>query len=499
MKGCFLLQRRFAPIGNEIAHLLKERHGVSSFCGYVYTRSSLAFLKNQKDIDYTSLLLDEGIHESYRNEKLDWDFLRAFEKEYGMPNLWPFIDNERVVRYGQSVREYPHNTPLCSYEDMLRMVQVRAKKILAFIDTEKPDFMLFVAVASMGSLLLYQIAKQKGIPTFVILSARVGHTHLITEHYSLFTGVNWDEQPLADNIARAKDFLKTFREKPAPYTDIDSLKVKSPSRTRQLKFLTMRGMRSSIRLQWNLWHGHFTSPERHDYTTIKPWHFVLDAVKRKIRVLYGFADLYDIPHPNDKYAFFPLQLEPETAMALYAPNFNDQLWVIRHIAKSLPVGYTLYVKEHLAMFGYRTRRFYKELKKIPNVKLISPSFTSFQLIEKAQIITTITSTVGWEALCLQKPVVTFGDVFYNQLPGSIQCKTPEELPHIIERQLTTPSLEEDVLVKFIARLYQEGAPLDLVNMWEREAAVHVHERSKELIPLTDLIFKKASGAKRKLD
>ena len=74
MKACFLLQRRFAPVGHKLAVILKEKYGVENFCGYVYLRSSFKFLKNQKEIKYTSLLLDEDLHERYLDEKLDFDF-----------------------------------------------------------------------------------------------------------------------------------------------------------------------------------------------------------------------------------------------------------------------------------------------------------------------------------------------------------------------------------------------------------------------------------------
>ena len=104
MKACLVLQRRFAYVGNEIASLLKERHGISEFCGYVSTRESYDFLRCQKDVAYTSLLLDEDVHEAYKKETIDWEYLAMLEREYGIPNLWPYIENDRIVRYGQLVR-----------------------------------------------------------------------------------------------------------------------------------------------------------------------------------------------------------------------------------------------------------------------------------------------------------------------------------------------------------------------------------------------------------
>ena len=80
MKGCFLLQRRFAYLGHAIAVTLKKNYGVNDFCAYVYLRASHEWLEGQQDICYTSLLLDEEIHNRYRTEPLDLAYLNAFEK-----------------------------------------------------------------------------------------------------------------------------------------------------------------------------------------------------------------------------------------------------------------------------------------------------------------------------------------------------------------------------------------------------------------------------------
>lgn len=495
MKVCLLLQRRFAYIGNEIAALLKDRHGISEFCAYVFTRDSYDFLSTQKDVAYTTLLFDEDVHNLYRTEALDWEFLRNLEREYGIPTLWQYIENDRIVRYSQLVREYPYNTPSYTHEEMLRIVQVTAKKILAFVDAEKPDIVVFTAVGAIGSILLYTIAKRKGIRTLNIRGTRIESGHLISEHYSLFTELD-RVTPTKENMDAARAFVREFREKPAPYTNIDSISEKPPTRSRHFSFLSPQKITATLAWQWKLWTRYLRSASRNDYSTIKPWHMVLDRIRRKSRILIGYEDLYEKPSREEKYAYFPLHMEPEVATMLFTPVFNDQLWVIKQVARTLPVGYKLYVKEHVAMFGYRTRAFYRELKKIPNVKLMSPSLSSFLLIREAQLVVTLTSTVGWEAVLLQKPVITFGDVFYNALSGVRRCHDIEGLPHLIRVQLDSFVHNEEELIQFIGRIYHESVPLDLADMWQREQGARVKERREELIPIVDLLFSKASAPKR---
>src|SRR3990167_6347291 len=101
MKICFFLQRRFAYLGHNLAVLLKEKYGVMDFCGYVNLRSSFNFLSSQKDIRYSTLLFDENMQKKYKEEKLDLNYLRQLEKEYGIPNLWPYIAADRIIMSNQ--------------------------------------------------------------------------------------------------------------------------------------------------------------------------------------------------------------------------------------------------------------------------------------------------------------------------------------------------------------------------------------------------------------
>ncbi len=491
LKACFHLQRRFAYVGHEIAVLLKERHGITDFCGYVFTRGSYEFLKNQTDVTYSSLLLDDDVHAGFENEILDWDFLNSLEKDFGLPTLWPYLEIDRIVRYGQLLREYPHNTPSYSHHQMLQILQKKARAVIEFLEREKPDFIFYSAIGATASLLMYHIAKKKGIKVLHLLTPRIKSEQLLSEHYSMFTGFE-NIEPSEDERTRARTFIAEFRTKPAPYTVIDSILEKPLSRFLHFKFLIPRRLIASVQFSITQWTSYFNDPARHDYSTIKPWNLAFDRARRKLRILIGYDDLYDTPTEGENYAYYPLHMEPEVVTMLYAPIYNDQLWVAKQIAKSLPVGYTLYIKEHLAMFGFRTRAFYKELKKIPNVKLISPTVSSFDLIKDAKIITNLTGTVGWEALLMQKPVITFGDIFYNVLSGTKQCTDISQLPHLIKEQLTSHAHDEEELVEFIAKVFHESIPLDLVDIWERERGASVRERRAELIPLIDLIYAKAT-------
>ncbi|MDO8584847.1 MAG: hypothetical protein Q7R85_01860 [bacterium] len=495
MKGCLLLQRRFATISHAIALALKEKYGITEFCGYVCVRSGFDFLKSQKDINYGTLLLDDELQKDYVKEKLDPEYLHHLEKEYGIPNLWPYIACDRVIMFKQLLREYPYNTPMYTHEEMLRMLQVKARAIIHMLEEEKPDFLFASVVGSMGGMLLYHIAKKKNIKVIIADIARIGELFTVSDHYAYHT---WTEQ-IFQELKRterhsprehdAQTFLKNFRKEPAPFFGKLYEKDQLVDRRRKLQFLKPTHIFRSLAWVLQLTIGYLKNPHRDDYEEIKPWHYIIDRLKNKARLLRGFRDLYSNPEPNEDYAFFPLQYEPEISMLLYAPFFSDQSYVIRQIARSLPVTYKLYVKDHPSMVGFRTRSYYKELLKIPNVRLINPVIKSFPLIQNSKIVTTITGSAGWEAVLLKKPVITFGDVFYNALSTVKHCRTIDELPYLIKEQLESTRYNEQELINYIAATMEVSVEVSLLRLWEREIG-DFEKVKKGMEPAADLIARR---------
>ena len=497
MKICFFLQRRFAFVGHSIIKSLHKKNPKIEFCAYVQIRDGFDFLKKQTDVNYTSLILDEDVFKRYKTEKLDLDFLKNLEQEYGVPNAWAFIELDRIIRYGQHVREYPHDTSKYTHKEMLLLLQITAKEIIKFLDKEKPDAIVFTVVGALSSRLLYAIAKKRGIPVHIIVLSRVNAQHTLTKDFKtltyiedLFKKIQKEKIDLPEQKQKAKEFLKNFRKNPEPYHFLDSPKTRAINRVQQLKFLYPINFLKSLRWILLSTFKFLFSKEKNDYSTIKPWHWLVDKIKQKIRILIGYDDLYDDIDLNKNFIFFPLQLEPEISTLLYAPFYTDQLWLAKQIAKSLPIDSLLYIKEHPTMYGKRARSFYVELKKIPNVRLIKPSVESFGLIEKSQMIITITSTVGFEAILMKKPVITFGDIFYNELPNTKKCKIISDLPNIIKDQLNNFKHDEDALIDYLTAIYKESVNVDLVQIWEVEGGGTLNKRANELEPLAKMITEK---------
>lgn len=494
MKGCFILQRQFAYIGHEIAVHLQEHYGVTEFCGYSYLRSSYDFLKSQTKIHYSELLSDEEVHERYKNEELNPEYLNELEKEFGIPFLWPFLKVDRVLMSNQLVRDYPYDKSHYTHEELLRILQVHAKAIRSMLEKERPDFLFCSVIGGVGAMLLYHMAKKMGVKTFVVLSTCLRNRWLISENYENFSYVDpifLSELPTRRNTEswrKAELFLEEFRKKPIPYFKNTTPEAQAVTQRKQFQFLYPNNLGKSVSIQIKTLYQHLTDPGRHDYSYINPWNSLKDKLVRKIRNAIGNEDLYDDFNPTVDFAFFPLHYEPEVSLLLQAPYRENQIRTIQDIARSLPVQFTLYVKEHPVMVEFRPRKFYKELKKIHNVKLIRPTISSFAITPYAKLITTITGTVGWEAVLLKKPVISFGHQFYNSLSMVKYCHDIETLPLLVQEQLYKTSDDDEELIAFIASVLDDSIEIDLQTLWNSE-----NDRLKQhegLRPLADLLAKK---------
>ena len=499
MKGCFLLQRKFAPIGHRIAVHLKTMGAVDEFCAYVGLRAAHDFLRTQKEISYTALLLDENIQKKIQNETLDKEYLEKLEQEYGLPNLWPYLTIDRIFMHGQLLREYPHDWPILSHEEMLITIQVTAKEIIAFLDREKPDFLVMIVVASVGSKLLYHIAKKKGVKTLFLDPSRIGNGLIATDTCGIFS----EAEKIFDRLQKsnekslkeedAKKFIEAFRVSPAPYSPDLVPTERLLTRRQMLRFLAPKNLMRSLSWITKLHVDYFTK-KTHDYTDEVPWLVLLDRIRRRVRGLYGFSDFYKIPKNGEPYAFYPLHYEPEFATLLFAPLYaTDQIYLIKHIARSLPVQWKLYVKEHPSMFGYRPRKYYRELKKIPNVKIIDPVISSLDLMQNARMITTINGTAGFEGLLLKKPVITFGEIFYNKLSTVMRCRSLDELPNLVQEQIKNFRHNEKELVRFVAAIMEDSVDVDLITLWEKEDQEENIKKDVGLKNLARLIAKKVGA------
>lgn len=93
----------------------------------------------------------------------------------------------------------------------------------------------------------------------------------------------------------------------------------------------------------------------------------------------------------------------------------------------------------------------RRFKALKNVELLAQSVSSFEAINHAAAVATITGTAGWEGLQMGKPVILFGRAWYSSLPGVIAWDDPELIQKVDSFVFDRVALEEG-----FARLSQKG-------------------------------------------
>lgn len=147
---------------------------------------------------------------------------------------------------------------------------------------------------------------------------------------------------------------------------------------------------------------------------------------------------YAQPPAGEKFLLYPLHFHPEASTSILAGAYLDEYEVIRNIAFSLPQGVQLYVKDHLSAWAYPPLAFYRRLRALPNLRLLPSEAPTKQLIRQSEAVITLTSTVGYEALLLHKPVFLFGRVFYEFHQGVTRIANPAELWQTLSLGLAQP-------------------------------------------------------------
>ena len=355
--------------------------------------------------------------------KYDLKKIREYEKKYNL-NLWQLWSVTYPRRAHRIKREFAY-----SY------FQYTAEAAERFFSKHKPDYLVCYGPSSYHAFLICIIASAFGTKVIELVHSRARNRFSINDSLTNIWPVLEKEynkikkRSLSEaEKKKADDFITNFTEKPK--------KAQSEDKYRESFFtFCARVGRWVLR---NLRKGQIP-PE-------------IKKIKWKIRAFWlKHMGYFENPKKGEKYVFYPLHFQPEVSTLFYGRWYVNQLNLIQNISKAIPADHLLYVKAHSGHIGSDKLSFYKEIKKIPNVKLILPYANTFNLIKRASLIATITGTVGFEALFYRKPVITFGDVFYNVFDDVAKIGRVRDLPELINKMMGI-RIKRENLQKFIYSL-----------------------------------------------
>ncbi|WP_243388196.1 hypothetical protein [Bacillus kexueae] len=186
----------------------------------------------------------------------------------------------------------------------------------------------------------------------------------------------------------------------------------------------------------------------------------LQPIRYKIS---NFMSVFETADYSQEYVLYTLHKQPEASIDVLGYINSNQLELVRNIALNLPNNIKLYVKEHSNCLGERSLSFYRQLKKIPNVKLIDPFEDTRKLIERSSLVLTVSGTVALEAGIIKKRAVTFSKMYFNELNNVEFVENPSKIKNIlISNNLESKNCPKDFYKNIILNSF-EGTISDILN------------------------------------
>jgi hypothetical protein len=179
----------------------------------------------------------------------------------------------------------------------------------------------------------------------------------------------------------------------------------------------------------------YRSPPRKDYPRMpqalsrigNSWQVAYDA--KRLRAFYENLATVNVVPTNRNFVYYLPGYQPEVTNCPEGGFLGDQILAISLLAKSLPEGWEVLVKEHPVQFangasgiddyGFLGRQtsFYSAIADIKGVRLVSVASDHFGMLDAARVVSTLTGTGGWEASVRGKPVFSLGEAWYRDAPN----------------------------------------------------------------------------------
>src|SRR3989338_1011514 len=413
-----------------------------------------------------SWLKEWEINQQANQIKIDRVKLQTYDELYGQPNLGPALIAERRIFLGPLTKYKQDYSPRLSYPRMLQRLQASIERIEQFINQVKPHAIIGFNMVTLDEFIFYLIARQKGIPYWQMKNAKINNLiTLFPDPLRIASYLDRPRQPTisASSLNQARQYLQRAQARNSTY---EGHIILNPPSLTSLFSPTIASKLIKSTIFSLLKSAHYPADHQSaglsavwQFNVVKP----INAIKH-----HRYLSLhYMSPHhlPTTSYVFFPLHTEPEIALSIYGRYHQNQIEVIRNISQNLPVTWSLVVKDHPRSLGFRTLQYYKKLLQIPNVRLVNPYLSSWDVIESAQAIVTISSWVGFEAIIAKKPVVTLGECTYNCLPTSMVVKNTSysQLSADISRAINQYHYRETDLLNHIATVISLSFPINMYS------------------------------------
>lgn len=413
-------------LGNDYTHYclsyaLKKNYDCDLYAIAEITERPKHFFQKQKLVDFEKIWF---LHDHIKKKitKPDLDYLAEFEKKYKI-DLWKLAQNERIFNYYNYFHKF-------SSDEILNIVEQECRFYEYVLENVKPDF-FFSKISSLHHQeLIYQMYRNAGVNVFILRYSNIGQTCIVTRENDKLDAIE-DLEKIDiknKNFKELQNYLRSFDLSKQLKSKIITPGTGASESIHAVREFLLHSDSKNIKT-------HYTYYGRTKFKVL--CYYMLDYLQTKIRKSYIDRNLKMEIEFSEPFVYFPLHTEVERALLISAPFYINQIEIIKSIAKSLPINFKLYVKEHPAQVkrSWRSKSEYRQVMNIPNVVMIHPEFSNEELYRNCSLLITIAGTAGFEASFYGKPVITFVPQNYSLLPSVSTLKNFDDLPQAIRESL----------------------------------------------------------------
>ena len=421
-----------------IAYYLQKKINADFFAIIDSYDKPKLFFKNQSLVKFKQTWF---YHDQFQNiKKPDVEYLSNFEKKYEI-NLWELAINERIFYKFNEVYKF-------SSDEILSILEHECKLFDEILTQTNPDFLIMLESTLHQQELFYKMCKKNGVKILLLNEPNISRC-IISENPRKL-----DEEIDLDKIAstnRSFDELRSYRKSVNSFNAIQNYRNK-------FKVSNMELLKSSLKfLSSENQHikTHYTHRGRTKLDVLKDES--TKKLRRKRRYSFIENNLETKIKSDEKFIYFPMAVDEERNLLIAAPYYTNQLEIIRHIAKSLPIGFKLYVKENpnQKIRYWRDIEEYKAIMAIPNVSLFHPNVLAETLFQHCSLVISIGGSSGLDAAFYEKPSIIFTDLGYSVLPSVSRINSVTELSRIIRESLLKKVNSED-LDKYLTTIHNNS-------------------------------------------
>jgi len=432
---------------------------------------------SQPDVKYEYIFFGDDIMRNPQ-EYLAGDSysLKDICYELGVSSIWPLVACMRLYVKSYGDKYYYGFKQNVSDEHIVDYVMAIYKNIRYFFEKFKPDIIICPTFVSLPHIMFNLYGLKKNVPMIAITDSKIQGHFIFVEGYQYDRGQFFDRVDILNshteetpNRERARRYINEFRSnfKIPTYAD------KYITQNKKTLLQKIKRELSPIK-QIALWY--IKRPK--DILRLGPTYeyrppriILRDHICEKR--YKKFMDTYKY-YPFDKikkYAYFPLQFQPEETIDVRAPYFANQIETARLVAMSLPDDYTLVVKEHPGMIGKRPPSYIEKVARTVNVKLIDYRIPTEKVLKGATLVISPSSTTIAEAAFLKIPAIQLGDLGTTlKLPNvthhTDMTTLSKKIRGVISNSLETDEYERR-LENYVAAVFDTGFDYNYIKAWEQ--------------------------------